>query len=65
VGAQQQQTLVLIPPHAGHASLVTCNKKKLATDWSPAASLEQLWIRARECQDFAAITGEPIPAPAE
>jgi hypothetical protein len=41
---------------------IKANKKKLAADWSPAASLEQFWIRARECQDFATIAGEPIPA---
>jgi hypothetical protein len=40
---------------------IKANKKKLAADWSPAANLEQLWIRARECQDFAATAGEPIP----
>jgi hypothetical protein len=40
---------------------IKANKKKLAADWSPAASLEQLWIRARECQGFAAIAGEPAP----
>jgi hypothetical protein len=40
---------------------IKANKKKLAADWSPAANLEQLWIRARECQGFAATAGEPIP----
>jgi hypothetical protein len=40
---------------------IKANKKKLAADWSPATTLEQLWIRARECQDFATTAGEPIP----
>jgi hypothetical protein len=35
------------------------NEKKLAADWSPAAALEQLWIRARERQDFAATAANP------
>jgi hypothetical protein len=38
---------------------IKANKKKLAANWSPSTSLEQLWICARECQDFAAISGEP------
>jgi hypothetical protein len=29
------------------------NKKKLGAEWSPAASLEELWIHARECQELA------------
>jgi hypothetical protein len=40
---------------------IKANRKKLAADWSPAANLEQLWIRARERQDFAATAGEPVP----
>jgi hypothetical protein len=27
---------------------IKANKKKLGANWSPAASLEQLWIRAHE-----------------
>jgi hypothetical protein len=40
---------------------IKANKGELAADWSPAATLEQLWIRARECQDFAMTAGEPAP----
>jgi hypothetical protein len=38
---------------------IKANKKKLSADWSPAASLEQLWVHARECQNFAAIPENP------
>jgi hypothetical protein len=42
--------------------IIKANKKKLAADWSPTVTLEQLRIHARKCQGFTAIAGEPIPA---
>jgi hypothetical protein len=40
---------------------IKANKKKLAADWSPASTLEQLWIHARECQGFAKFATANFP----